>query len=129
MLFSFLAACLISLIIALISYFFNTPHSQAGAYRLAADSVGISGVLMACFYFLSLIASKGTFDILSYAIIASLRSVFDYKRWKDDPNRDYYHYKMKKDSQERKPLLAILFVSVIFITAGLLLLIPYSMAM
>lgn len=99
------------------------------AWRYSADALGISGLLMLMGYILSFVASKGSFDILSYSIVAMFRSVFSYKKWKEDPERSFYHYKMKKNSKERKPILAILIVSLIFIAAGLICLAPYYVSL
>lgn len=123
---SFVVGCGLFGIVFSVEYFTeDTEITTSVLYRLLADGFGVTGLLMAMGYVLSWISSKGTFDILFYSIINSFRAVFSYKKWKEDPQRDYYSYKQKKDAEERKPLLAILLVSVIFICTGLLLLIGF----
>ncbi len=125
---SFAVACALCLLIFLALYYGSGRYGDMPVWMLyghLADGFGIAGLLMFLGYVLSWVSSKGTFDMLYYSVYTIFYAVFAYNKWKDDPERDYYSYKRKKDSKERKPLLAILIVSVIFICAGLLLLIGY----
>lgn len=124
----FAVGCLIAGLIFLALYYGQKhpePIPLETLLGYLADGFGLTGLLLAMFYVLSWISAKGTFDILYYSVYTLFYSVFAYKKWKEDPERDYYSYKKKKDASERKPLLAILLISVIFIFAGLGFLIGY----
>ena len=93
---------------------------------VSLDAVSLSGILMLLFFFLQYLSTKGAFDFLSYALKVSIYTVFRPNFRKTGFPATYYDYKMLKDEENRKPILAILFVATIFIVVGILIYIIYK---
>jgi hypothetical protein len=90
-------------------------------FHLSEDGLGLSGLLTFFVFLLSYCASKGAFDFLAYSLKVLVYTIFRPHYRESGFPRTYYDYKVLKDSQERKPLLALFLVSVIFILAGFVL--------
>ena len=93
---------------------------------VSLDAVSLSGILMLLFFFLQYLSTKGAFDFLSYALKVTIYTVFRPNFRKTGFPATYYDYKMLKDEENRKPILAILFVATIFIVVGILIYIVYK---
>lgn len=119
---AFLASCVLALIIAIIEYYsLGAGELNPLLYHLSEDGLGLSGLLTFFVFLLSYCASKGAFDFLAYSLKVLVYTVFRPHYRETGFPRTYYDYKVLKDSEERKPLLALLFVSLIFILAGFIL--------
>lgn len=93
---------------------------------VSLDAVSLSGILMLLFFFLQYLSTKGAFDFLSYALKVTIYTVFRPNFRKTGFPATYYDYKMLKDEENRKPILAILFVATIFSVVGILIYIVYK---
>lgn len=94
--------------------------------RLFEDGVGLTGLMGFFVFLLSWASSKGAFDMLNYSIQLLFLTVFK-PHFREDGKfpATFYDYKVKKDGEKRKPLLALLFVSLLFIGAGFILMAIY----
>jgi len=119
---SFASALVLALIIALIEYYaMGAGDLNPRLLHLSEDGFGLSGLLSFFVFLLTYAASKGAFDMLSYSLQILFNTIFrPHYREKGFP-KTFYDYKMIKNAQERKPLLALFVVSLIFIIAGFIL--------
>lgn len=124
---SFVVALALTVIICIVRYI-SLKESQGfiPIFGILADGFFLSGFLLLLFFLLQWIATKGLFDILAYSIQVVFFTVFRPNYRKSGFPATYYEYKQLKDSENRKPILAILFVSVLFIVLGLILFIVYT---
>lgn len=116
-------------LIALIEYY--SLQSAAGGddqklvLHILVDAFALSGLLGMGFYCLSFIASQGAFDILAYGIQVAFLVTFRPKYRETSFPKTFYDYKVLKNSKKRKPFLAILLISAIFLIVGIILLVIY----
>ncbi len=124
---SFLIAAALSVTIGLIEYY-SQKASGLTIVMLAiyTDAIALSGLLMALFFLLQYLSTKGAFDILAYSLKIVFYTIFRPSYRQHGFPATFYDYKVLKDSENRKPILAILFVSLIFICAGLILYLVYK---
>lgn len=116
--------------IAWIEYYYltgdNVGKDKNLILHLLTDAFSISGLLGLCFFALSYISSKGAFDILAYGIQVVFLVTFRPKYRETSFPKTYYDYKVMKDSKGRKPVMALLFASIIFFITGIILLLIYT---
>jgi hypothetical protein len=119
---AFVSAWVLAFTIALIEYYaLGAGPLTPRLLQLFEDGVGLSGLLSFFVFLLSWAASKGAFDMLSYSIQVLFNTIFrPHYREKVFP-KTFYDYKIIKNAEERKPLLALFVVSLIFIMAGFVL--------
>lgn len=108
-------------------YGYSDPLKGKNAYlRIFSDCFSVAGLIGILVYFLTYVSSKGAFDLLAYSVKLLVLNIFNQKYRKESFPKTYYDYKVIKDHQNRKPLLAILIPSAIFLVVGIILLILYS---
>jgi|LAHS01.1.fsa_nt_gb hypothetical protein len=119
---AFLSAWVLAFTIALIEYYaLGAGPLAPRLLQLFEDGVGLSGLLSFFVFLLSFAASKGAFDMLSYSLQVFFNTIFrPHYREKGFP-KTFYDYKVLKDGEQRKPLLALFAVSMLFIIAGFIL--------
>lgn len=124
---SFSVITLTAGLIALIEYFSLTAEGVTTPKQLPlhilVDAFGISGVIGIAFFCLNWIATKGAFDMLSYGIQVVFLTTFRPKYRETNFPKTFYDYKVLKNSKPRTPLMALLFVSLLFLLTGIILLI------
>ena len=124
---SLVSACTLGVLIGVIEWL-----AQEGAgYKIdplgiSLDATSLAGILMLLFFLLQYLSTKGAFDFLAYALKVTIYTVFRPNFRKTGFPATYYDYKMLKDEENRKPILAILFVSTIFIVVGIIVYIVYK---
>lgn len=94
--------------------------------HILTDAFSLSGLLGICFFGLSYVSSKGAFDILAYGIQVVFLVTFRPKYRETSFPKTYYDYKVLKDSKTRKPVMALLYVSLLFFIIGIILLLIYT---
>jgi len=119
---AFLSAWILAFAIALIEYYaLGAGPLTPRLLQLFEDGVGLSGLFSFFVFLLSWVASKGVFDMLSYSLQVLFNTIFrPHYREKGFP-KTFYDYKIIKNAEERKPLLALFLVSLLFIVAGFVL--------
>jgi len=124
---SFLSISALGGLIAItVGYSLYNGAFSTHVYPILVDAFGLAGVLGLLVFLLGFVAAKGSFDMLAYSVGLVLNVTFRHKSWKESFPATFADYKAKKDADERKPILAILFVSLIFIAVALFLLIPLT---
>lgn len=124
---SLLVACALSAAIGLIEYYSQKASGLIiDMLAIYTDAVALSGLLMALFFLLQYLSTKGLFDILAYSLKVVFYTIFRPNYRQNGFPATFYDYKVLKDGENRKPILAILFVSLIFICAGLILCLVYK---
>lgn len=124
---SFAVSIALGAMIGLIEYFGQSGSGyRVDPLAISVDAVALSGILMALFFLLQFLSTKGAFDFLAYSLKTIIYTVFRPNYRKTGFPATYYDYKVLKDSENRKPILAILFVSMIFICAGIILYVVYK---
>ena len=124
---SFVSATILGVLIGIIEWL----TQEAEGYKfdplaISLDAVSLSGILMFLFFLLQYLSTKGAFDFLAYALKVAVYTVFRPNFRKTGFPATYYDYKTLKDEENRKPILAILFVSTIFIVVGITIYIVYK---
>lgn len=94
-------------------------------FHILADGFSIAGILGLLFFLMSYVSSRGTFDILSYAMKALFFTTFRPKYKKENFPKTYYDYKVLKDKEERKAYSPILIPSAIYFALGIIFVIIY----
>lgn len=120
---------LTAVVIALIEYFSlisDTGSPKNLILHVLTDAFSLSGLLGLCFFVLSYVATKGAFDILAYGIQVVFLVTFRPKYRETSFPKTYYDYKVLKDSKKRQPIMALLFVSLLFLLVGIILLLVYT---
>ena len=124
---SFGAAATQSVVIGLIEYY---AQSGAGyvtsALAICVDAFALSGLLMCLFFLMQYFSTLGAFDFLAYSMKTLIYTIFKPHFKAQGFPATYYDYKVMKDRENRKPILAILFIGLIFLLAGVILLIVYK---
>ena len=124
---SFAVACFLGVAIGLIEYF-----SQAGSgYKtnilaISVDCAALSGLLLCLIFLLQFFSTKGAFDFLAYSMKTIVYTVFKPRFKEQGFPATYYDYKVLKDSEDRKPVFAILMVGGLFLFVGVILYIIYK---
>ena len=114
-------------IIALIEYSaFKGLSDPNLALRIIGDSIGLSGILGICWFVLTYVASKGAFDLLSYSTKLLFLVTFRPKYRKENFPKSYYEYKVLHDSENRRAVYPLLWLSLIFLGAGIIILTIYA---
>lgn len=117
-------------IIAVIEYFTVTaPANYPRALHISMDAVALSGLLGLLVFVMSWLSSRGAFDFLAYSVKLLFTTIFKASHIGHGFPETYFDYKTLKDSQERKPFFALLFVSLLFICAGFILLLAHENAL
>lgn len=123
---SLIVGLLLTGLIVLVEYYsLGTERFSTYLYLYLVDGFGLSGLLLLLAFLLSYPASEGSFDILAYGIQVFVLTIFRPSYRKSTFPADFYEYKLLKKQQKRKPLLALFYVSLLFIAVGLFMLIPY----
>jgi len=92
---------------------------EFASWTYAEDALGASGLLLLLFFLLQWIATYGLFDILAYSVQVLFFTVFRPNYRKTGFPATFADYKELKNREERKPIIAILLISFIFIAAGI----------
>ena len=103
------------------------PEGYNVYLHLFLDGFFASGVIAVCVFALTYVSSKGAFDFLYYSIRYTFSVHFRRDFAKNAFMKSYYDYKALKDSQDRKPVYAILFAGIILLITAIGLFIPYEM--
>lgn len=122
---SFLVASAISVLIGCVEWLAQREYYPIDALAISVDAIALSGILMALFFLLQYFSSLGAFDFLAYSLKVLIYTVFRPNYRKTGFPATYYDYKVLKDEENRKPILAILFVSLIFILVGSIMYVVY----
>ncbi len=124
---SFVVACALGVAIGLIEYFSQTGAGfKADILAIAVDCGSLSGLLLCLIFLLQLFATKGAFDFLAYSMKTIVYTVFKPHFKEQGFPATYYDYKILKDSENRKPIFAILMVGGLFLLVGIILYIIYK---
>ncbi len=124
---SFALACLLGVGIGLLEYF-----SQSGAglktdvLAISVDCAALSGLLLCLSFLLQFFSTKGAFDFLAYSMKTLVYTVFKPHFKEQGFPATYYDYKVLKDSENRKPMFAILIIGGLFLLIGIILYIIYK---
>ena len=126
---AFLLLLLTAGLIAMIEYY-SLQNAAGGkdeklVLHILVDAFSLSGLLGLAFYALSFISSQGAFDILAYGIQVVFLVTFRPKYRETSFPKTFYDYKVLKNAKKRKPFLAILLISAIFLIVAIILLIIY----
>lgn len=122
---SFLVASAFSVLIGCVEWLAQKEYYPIVPLAITVDAIALSGVLMALFFLLQYFSSLGAFDFLTYSLKVLIYTVFRPNYRKTGFPATYYDYKVLKDEENRKPILAILFVSLIFILVGSIMYVVY----
>jgi hypothetical protein len=125
---SFGSLLIVCVLIGLIEYYAQGAGDiSKKMLALSVDCVGLAGIIGFLVFLLSYVASHGAFDILNYSVQLLFVVIFRPNYRKTSFPKSFYDFKVLQDAKERKPLLALCFVSLLFIIVGFILLIMFNM--
>lgn len=113
---SFGIGCVISLAVLCSNSFWTLEGSVL--YQVLSDAFLVSGSLLAGVGLLVFAANRGTFHMLSYAVIR----IFDLFRpnARNEKYRDYYEYKKAKMDSKSRPVAYLLLVGLGFLALSVI---------